>query len=49
MAIGQSPEVRERLTERELADLFDPSFYLRHLDVTFGRLGLAPVPVEVQA
>ena len=42
-AIGQSPEVRERLTERELAELFDPAFYLRHLDVTFERLGLEPV------
>src|ERR1700716_4104598 len=43
-AIGQSPEVRERLTERELAELFDPAFYLRHLDVTFERLGIEPVP-----
>ena len=42
-AIGQSPEVRERLTERELAELFEPAFYLRHLDVTFERLGLEPV------
>jgi adenylosuccinate lyase len=41
-AIGQSPEVRERLTDRELAELFDPAFYLRHLDVTFERLGLEP-------
>lgn len=41
-AIAQSPEVRERLTERELAELFDPAFYLRHLDVTFDRLGLEP-------
>ena len=49
-AIGQSPEVRERLTERELAELFEPAFYLRHLDVTFERLGLErvdapPVPL----
>jgi adenylosuccinate lyase len=41
-AIGQSPEVRERLSEGELAELFDPAFYLRHLDVTFDRLGLEP-------
>jgi adenylosuccinate lyase len=41
-AIGQTPEVRERLTERELAELFDPAFYLRRLDVTFDRLGLEP-------
>src|SRR6266853_3574800 len=47
-AIGQSPEVRERLTERELAELFDPAFYLRHMDVTFERLGLEPAPVAVR-
>src|ERR1700716_3300407 len=40
--VGQSPEVRERLTADELAELFDPAFYLRHLDVTFSRLGIAP-------
>src|SRR3989442_2569719 len=45
-AIGQSPEVRERLTDGELAELFDPAFYLRHLDVTFERLGIEPVPLE---
>ena len=41
--VGQSPEVRERLTAEELAELFDPAFYLRHLDVTFDRLGIEPV------
>ncbi len=41
--VGQSPEVRERLTAAELAELFDPAFYLRHLDVTFDRLGIEPV------
>jgi adenylosuccinate lyase len=40
--VGQAPEVRERLTADELAELFDPAFYLRHLDVTFERLGLEP-------
>jgi adenylosuccinate lyase len=40
--VGQSPEVRERLTADELAELFDPAFYLRHLDVTFERLGIEP-------
>jgi adenylosuccinate lyase len=44
--MGQSPEVLERLTEGELAELFDPAFYLRHLDVTFERLGIEPAPVE---
>jgi adenylosuccinate lyase len=47
-AIGQIPEVRERLNERELAELFDPAFYLRHIDVTFERLGLEPAPVAVR-
>jgi adenylosuccinate lyase len=41
--VGQAPEVRERLTADELAGLFDPAYYLRHLDVTFERLGLEPV------
>jgi len=40
--VGKAPEVRERLTADELAELFDPAFYLRHLDVTFERLGLEP-------
>ena len=44
--VGQSPEVGERLTAAELAELFDPAFYLRHLDVTFDRLGIEPAPVE---
>src|SRR5467141_3902588 len=44
--VGQSPEVRERLTAAELAELFDPAFYLRHLDVTFDRLGIEPAPLE---
>jgi adenylosuccinate lyase len=38
--VGEAPEVRERLTSAELAELFDPSFYLRHIDVTFERVGL---------
>ena len=41
--VGQAPEVRERLTPDELAELFDPAFYLRHIDVTFERVGLEPV------
>ena len=40
------PEVRERLTAEELAELFDPAYYLRHLDVTFERLGLEPVALS---
>ena len=46
--VGQSPEVRERLTPDELGELFDPAFYLRHLDVTFDRLGIEPAPVETR-
>ena len=41
-------KVRERLTAEELAELFDPAFYLRHLDVTFERLGIEPAPAEIQ-
>jgi adenylosuccinate lyase len=50
--VGEAPEVRERLTSQELAELFDPAYYLRHLDVTFERLGLesvAPSPTAVPA
>jgi len=46
--VGQSPEVRERLTDNELTALFDPAFYLRHLDLTFERLGLDAAPVEAR-
>jgi adenylosuccinate lyase len=46
-AIGQTPEVADRLNERELAELFDPAFYLRHIDVTFERLGLDLEPALV--
>ena len=46
--VGQAPEVRERLTKDELAELFDPSFYLRNLDVTFQRVGLETVSTEAR-
>jgi adenylosuccinate lyase len=46
--VAQSPEVSERLTADELTELFDPAFYLRHLDVTFDRLGIDAAPVEVR-
>jgi hypothetical protein len=36
------------LTEREIAELFDPAFYLRHLDVTFERLGLEKAHAEAR-
>ena len=38
--VGQEPEVRERLTTDELAELFDPAYYLRHVDLAFKRLGI---------
>ncbi len=44
--VGQAPEVRERLTTDELAELFDASFYLRNIDVTFERVGLQPASKE---
>ncbi len=34
------PEVRERLSEDELSELFDYSWHLRYIDVGFKRLGL---------
>jgi adenylosuccinate lyase len=46
--VRQAPEVRERLTKDELAELFDPSFYLRNLDVTFQRVGLETVSTEAR-
>src|SRR6202163_1736169 len=46
--VGQSPEVLERLTAEELTELFNPAFYLRHLDVTFERLGIDAAPLEVR-
>ncbi len=47
--LSQTREVRERLSADELAELFDPEFYLRHVDVTFERLGLKKAPVEVRS
>ncbi len=44
--VGETPEVRERLRPDELAELFDPAYYLRFLDVTFERVGLQPAGVE---
>src|SRR3989475_2593400 len=44
--VGPRPEGRGRLTAEELAELFDPAYYLRHLDVTFERLGLEPVALS---
>ena len=43
--VSQVPEVRSRLDASQMAACFDPSFYLRRLDVTYDRLGLC-APVE---
>ena len=43
--VSQTPEVRSRVDASQLAACFDPSFYLRRLDVTYDRLGLC-APVE---
>ena len=43
--VSQAPEVRSRLDASQLAACFDPSFYLRRLDVTYDRLGFC-APVE---
>jgi adenylosuccinate lyase len=45
--LAQSPEVKQRLSGEELLELFNPNYYLRHLDVTFERLGLHQ-PTEAQ-
>jgi adenylosuccinate lyase len=38
--LAADPEVRERLSEDELSELFDYSWHLRYIDVGFKRLGL---------
>ena len=38
--LERDPQVRERLTSKEIDDLFDPAYYLRQVDVTFERVGL---------
>ncbi len=38
--VGQAPEVRERLTADELAELFDPAYYLRYVGLAFQRVGI---------
>jgi adenylosuccinate lyase len=42
--LGSNPEVARLLTPEELNALFDPTRFLRNLDVVFDRL--ARVPVE---
>jgi adenylosuccinate lyase len=39
--IEATPEIREVLSAEEIADCFDPSWHLKHVDTIFQRLGLA--------
>ena len=41
--LGSNPEVAKRLSPDELGSLFDPTRYLRNLDVVFDRLEKLPV------
>ena len=38
--LAADPRVTERLSEKELASLFDPDYHLRSIEVPFARLGL---------
>jgi adenylosuccinate lyase len=38
--LSADPHITERLSPEELASLFDPSYHLRGIEVTFARLGL---------
>ncbi|MNC78554.1 Adenylosuccinate lyase [compost metagenome] len=38
--LEESPEITDHLTPEELADCFDPSWHLKHVDTVFARLGL---------
>ncbi|WP_274363063.1 adenylosuccinate lyase [Paenibacillus thermotolerans] len=38
--IESTPEITEALTPEEIADCFDPSWHLKHVDTIFRRLGL---------
>src|SRR6185437_2618787 len=37
--------VRARISDAQLADIFDLTPHLKHIDATFERLGLLPAPV----
>ena len=39
--VKADPEVASRLSPEELADIFDYGYYLRYVDETFQRVGLA--------
>jgi adenylosuccinate lyase len=39
--LASDSRVTQRVTPEELASLFDPSYHLRGIEVTFARLGLS--------
>jgi len=39
--VESDPAIRDQLTLEEIADCFDPSWHLKHVDTIFSRLGLA--------
>jgi len=43
--LSENDEVRARISNEQLADIFDLAPHLKHIDATFERLGLAPAPV----
>ncbi|HEX7102196.1 MAG TPA: adenylosuccinate lyase [Nitrolancea sp.] len=43
--LREDDEVRARISDEQLSDIFDLAPHLKHIDVTFERLDLAPAPV----
>lgn len=43
--LRENDEVQARISDEQLADIFDLAPHLKHIDATFERLGLAPAPV----
>jgi adenylosuccinate lyase len=38
--VNSTPEITETLSAEEIADCFDPTWHLKHVDTIFARLGL---------
>jgi adenylosuccinate lyase len=47
--VQEDPLVRSHLEPAEVDALFDPAYYLRHVDLAFERLGLVKEQVEVRS
>jgi len=43
--LRENDEVQTRISNEQLADIFDLAPHLKHIDATFERLGLTPAPV----